>query len=336
MIPPQPLSQHRSIVTARITLLACLALLLTQNLWGHDAGDSSLPTTCCPTPQSVPPRPGDDLWMISTRHLSCLPTDKTDPNLNYQKYEPGLGWVESSHQEFQKSGDKVDAPTYIYVHGNRMDTGWSYRRSWTAYHAIAPRASGKIRFVFWSWPSDRVKGLIKDVRLKADRTQNDSYYLGWLLSEMKPNAKVGILAYSFGARISTGALHLHGDGELCGWKLKKPATDKQRRVKLVTMAAAMHNHWLSGGFPHDRAPKRIEHMRNLYNPCDTSLKRYRFITPCSDPVALGFAGIYDRAPLEGRISEVNVSHLIGGEHSPAQYLCNPTIMSRVWEKLKQE
>jgi hypothetical protein len=325
----------RSRFAPLLALLACVAWLPANIAWGQDTG-SWQPATDCPVSQCVPPRPGDDLWMISTRHLGCPKADGSDPGLQYLRYQIGTGWVESSQQVFRQ-GDAASVPTYIYVHGNRMNFSWAYRRSWTVYHALlAPRATSKIRYVFLAWPSDRIRGLLKDARAKADRTQNDAYYLAWLLSHMSPDVKVGIIAYSFGARISTGALHLHAGGELCGWKLTTPVPPKRSSVHLVTMAAALHSHWMSPGFPHARAPSRMARFLNLYNPTDSTLKRYRFLDECSSPVAMGFTGIYDRAPLGDRISEIDVACHVSRNHKPAQYLCNPQVMDMAWKALRRE
>ena len=71
-----------------------------------------------------------------------------------------------------------------------------------------------IRFVIWSWPSAQVRGQLRDVRTKANRTELAGYCLAWVLTHLPETQQVSLLGYSFGARIATGAMHLVGGGEL--------------------------------------------------------------------------------------------------------------------------
>ena len=140
---------------------------------------------------------------------------------------------------------------------------------------------------------------------------------------------VGLIGYSYGARISCGALHLLGGGSQIGLAIE-PGERPQVRVAL--WAAGEHNHWLLPGHFHGEALQQAEAWFITINCCDPALARYRFLDPCSDPVALGYAGMYGRnllpPDLNARIEEVNVSNIVGGTHDNDPYIYSLYIQNR--------
>ncbi len=305
---------------------------------------ADVPSKKTPTQKNFCPtfrvRPQDQIWVVSTRHLGCPYSDKQEPNWQLWRYEKGW-WQPRTAAEFYAQ-DSADLVTPFYIHGNRVEAGQANSDGLDVYFQLVGKLDEEppVRFVIWSWPSSQIKGQLKDVRAKADRSDVDAYYLGRFLAEMKPEVKVGLVGYSYGARIVSGALHLLGDGTLLGWQLL-PGQRPQIRVAL--WAAAEHSHWYIPGNFHGRAPAMADAWFVTVNPCDPVLARYHMLDKCSCPSAVGYAGIYGRnllpADVNARIEEVNVSNIVGGTHDMHAYLYSLYVQGRtrqyvLWHELE--
>jgi len=290
----------------------------------------SQPSVC----QTFRVRPQDQIWIVSTRHLGCPSAGKYEPALAFWRYEKG-SWQPASAAEFY-AADSADLVTPIYVHGNQIDSSLAASYGLSFYFELVGKLDSEppARFVIWSWPSDQIRGPLRDVRAKAARSDDDAYYLSYFLAHMKPEVRVGLLGYSFGARIESGAMHLLGGGSLLGQSLA-PAPRPQVRVAM--WAAAEHNHWYLPGQFHGQALAAADAWCITVNCCDPILARYRWIDKCSDPVAVGYAGIYGRnmlpSDIDARIEEVNVSNIVGREHDWRQYLYSRYIQDRTRDYL---
>jgi hypothetical protein len=271
----------------------------------------------------------DQVWVVSTRCLGCpggyLPT--------YQMWRFENGWWQPrSAAEFYAT-DSPDVVTAFYIHGNRIDQALSFRDGLEVYFQLVGRYEDRpVRFVVWSWPSDQIKGPLKDVRAKSDRSDVDSYYLANFVADIDPSVPVGIVGYSFGARITTGALHVLGGGSMVGYTVP-PGPRPSIRVAL--WAAAVHNHWLVPGAYNGNALPMADAWFNTINCCDPVLQRYRMLDACDDPEALGYAGLAGRnliAPdLNARFEERNVSNIVGSTHDMRPYLYSSYIQGRTRE-----
>ena len=175
-------------------------------------------------------------------------------------------------------------------------------------------ASQPVRFVIWSWPSDRIHGILKDVRAKAARTNTDCKYLAWTLHQLNPQTPVSLIGFSYGARIATGALHVLAGGSLDGFALA-PATKPRTPVRAVLTVAALHNYWLAEGHYHGRALEIVDSMLLVNNSCDMALKRYRFLDRSRTAAALGYMGPAGWSPHYGKIRIVDACRDVGKAHS---------------------
>jgi hypothetical protein len=288
------------------------------------AGQSSAPCT------TFRVRPQDQVWVFNTRCLGCPGGGWAgDPPWTVWKYDPETPrWLNASADEFNQH-DSPDVVTAMYIHGNQIDSGLALSDGLDTYFQLAGRFDdeGPVRFVIWSWPSDKIRGPIKDGRSKADRSDSDAYYLGKFLARMRPDVRVGIVGYSFGARITAGGLHLLGGGSTLGLALP-PAP--RPRIRVAFWAAAEHDDWLLPGRYHGQALPQAEHWLITRNCCDPALARYRWVEKCYNPVALGYSGMVGRnllAPeIDARIEELDVTHLVGGTHDNDAYLyCEPIV-----------
>ena len=107
-------------------------------------------------------------------------------------------------------------PTLIFIHGNQITPADAKREGLAVYRRIMRYGSDgpPIRFVIFSWPSSRVGGLLRDVRVKATRTDPAGCQLAWLLDQMPAETPVSLVGFSYGARIITAGLHILAGGHL--------------------------------------------------------------------------------------------------------------------------
>jgi hypothetical protein len=273
-------------------------------------------------------RPEDEVWVVSTRHLGCA-TDGPLPSLQFWRYE-NAWWQPATADEFF-AGDAVEAVTSFYIHGNQIDHPQACRDGLTVYFQLAGKFDHEppVRFVIWSWPSSKIKGPLVDVRTKAARSDSEARYLARFLQQFPGEAQVGLVGYSFGARIVSGAMHRIGSESLVS------ADAEPSRYRVALWAAAEHSDWYMPGRYHDQALAAADAWFITVNSCDPVLARYRLLEKCGDPSAVGYAGIYGRNLLppdvSSRLEVVNVSHIIGKTHLMPPYVFSLWIQDRTRE-----
>lgn len=321
--------RHALLVSLSL-LIAATGLSPCQSI-AHAATDgpeqrSTLGDVCCDDDRA------DDVWLISTRHLGCPSWDSSkEIELHVEHYGGDeAGWIEKSLDEYFASSHSAQ-PTMIYVPGNRVDwsdaidRGRHVRNSVLGCSHIEP-----IRFVIWSWPSDQIHGQLRDVRAKAARTNGEAYYLAWFLSQCDADTPLSILGYSFGARVTTGALHVLGGGKLAGRTLPQA---QPRLLRVALLAAAVHNYWLQPGACHEQALSQMDRLLIEYNSCDPVLKRYHSIEKHGRPAALGYTGMRVDESAGVWIDQHDVCCIVGNSHTEARYFNSSTITDEIREML---
>jgi hypothetical protein len=269
--------------------------------------------------------PEDEFWLISTRHLAEVSCETLPSQLEVERLELGA-WRHASLDEFAASHDR-EAVTVFYVHGNRyaphhaLEHGWAVRERLRQCGPTAP-----VRFVIWSWPSERIPGLIQDCRAKAERADLEGFYLGTVLSRLPCDARVSLVGFSFGTRIISGSLHLVAGGKLAGRVLPRECVLPRLPVRAAMLAPACHNTWLLPGSFHELALSQVDRMLVFYNSRDPILRRYRLISPSTAPQALGCTGLVGRerlGPLEDRVEQWDVAAIVGATHREERYFYSP-------------
>jgi hypothetical protein len=172
---------------------------------------------------------------------------------------------------------------------------------------------------------------MRDIRVKADRADSEGSFLGWFLAKLQPGSSVGLIGFSYGARIVSGGLQLLGGGVLNGHTLPEPPSGLPLRLRAVYLAAAMDRNWIHPSGYHGQSLSPVESVLITYNRCDPALRRFRFTEPCGRPTALGYAGVYSGSLGEaaGRVEQIDVSSVIGRTHRQAQYWNSSLILSEV-------
>lgn len=352
---PRTMNSRNSMAsTGWLAGFLCLAAFVAPPVRGADTAQPATTTeskTAVVQPAAAQPagpkvcdvfrvRDQDQVWAVSTRCLGCPVGGNQTPAWTVWRYEKN-SWQNSTSDEFYKT-DSPEVVTAFFVHGNRVDDGEALSDGLDIYFQLAGKFEDErpVRFVVWSWPSAQIKGPLKDVRSKAWRSDTDAYYIGRFLAGIDPDVQVGLIGFSYGARIINGGMHLLGGGQMVGQTL--PPTERPM-IRVALWAPATHNHWLLPGHYHGEALKMGDAWYSTINCCDPALQRYRFLEKCGDPVAQGYSGIYGRnllpPDINQRIEEVNVSCLVGGTHAMRPYLYSQPIINRtrqyvLWHELE--
>ena len=320
-------------IQAWLRILLLMMLLSSASLrpgWSATSTDS---TEAAPDSLSgTGIRAQDSLWLIGTRHLGSPHHDRCyHQHFQILRYEAS-GWENRDFSEFITDQRDVTA---FYVHGNRVDRSRVFSRGHEAYRAVVHYGdpAESVRFVVWSWPSDQICGPRRDILAKAARADSEAYYLASILNEMPDGTDVGLLGFSFGARIISGALHIIGGGSLNGRNLTSVTEPPCLQLRAVLMAAAMDNDWWLPYGRHDRAPGIAEQLLVQFNSSDPALKLYPRIDR-RRPQALGYRGIAGLGGLDSqRVQQQNVQCLLGKTHDVSRYFHSPTVMQRARQTL---
>jgi hypothetical protein len=278
-------------------------------------------------------RPQDAIWLIDTRHIgSICGAGDGAPDLAVWQLLPNGRWARSSIAAFRATDDTAVITT-VYVHGNRVESGEATAIGLSAYRIVSSEASDEVRLrhVIWSWPSERVCGVLRDFQAKSQRTLSDSHYLARVVSGIHPEIEISLIGYSFGASIVTGAAHLVGGGTVAGRSLPVAQCGDRRHLRVVAIAAAMDNDALLPNRAHGEAIHELDRMLLVYNSCDPVLRRY-YLAADGHPHALGFTGLvcpYQLGKAAKRIDEMDAAWWIGRTHDWDAYARSTTIVDKV-------
>ncbi len=277
------------------------------------------------------PRSSDQIWLVNTRGVCDV---SGGSGWSTARYDAGY-WKGADDNAFLASDDR-ETVTVIYVHGNRMDSAGAEARGLAIYRELfSSHEGGKVRFVIWSWPSTQIHGLARDVRAKAARSDDEAYLLARFLAPIPENRRVGLIGFSYGARIIGGGLHILGGGQLVGRGME---SGERASLRIVYWAAAVQNDWLLPGNVHYRAMPLGQSWLNIYTNCDSVLWRFDKVDKCDGSPALGYVGLaggksYLPADLAGRYEDFDVTHLISGEHRSEPYFFQSEIIRRTREEV---
>ena len=220
--------------------------------------------------------------------------------------------------------------TWIFVHGNQIPPGEAVKRGRAVYQRVRACSSteGPIRFVIWSWPSERNTNRLKDAQIKRNRTNVESFLLGSFISAIAEDGPVRFVGYSFGARIVAGALHLSSGGQLDGHCLGG-TTIPVTPYRVALLAAAVESDGLQGCGRYRHGLDHVESLLLMNNSRDQAL-RFFWILTSEKPKALGAVGANSR-PHHVALRQYDWADQIGKDHSLWQYLDRPFIIQQLAE-----
>ncbi len=281
------------------------------------------------------PRAEDQIWVVSARCLSCGDYDGQFEHLKVWKYEKAGGWVPSNVANFYASDDGA-AATSIFVHGNRIAHCEAFSNGWQVYTSLARCApmARPIRFVIWSWPSDKIDGgQREDVQVKAERTAPAAHYLARFVDRISPDVPVSLIGYSFGSRIITGSLHLLGGGTICSQALAtRVHPQRTAGIRAVLMASALDCDWLLPGHAHGLALSQVDFALLVNNECDRALRFYPRMYGRGGPSALGYEGLATNCLSAGdqpKVAQMDACCYVGKQHDWTLHFGSSAITARI-------
>ena len=162
-------------------------------------------------------RVNDEIVLISSRPVGCSCDAQTlQSGLRCQrcvvtKESSQRHWYDVDLLEILHQNNS-SVPTVVFVHGNQISAGQDKRQGLVVYRRMMSCADQNrpIRFIIFSWPSAKISGPLRDIRVKAARTRPVGCQLAWVLDQIPGDVQLGLIGYSYGARVITGALHLLG------------------------------------------------------------------------------------------------------------------------------
>jgi hypothetical protein len=289
-----------------------------------------------------PLRAADRVVLVSTRPVGCsTSTAELEAGVAAAVYEqqdaPCCGtWRDAPLDEALASLDPA-TPTIVFIHGNQIEACDAPAVGLRVVRRLGACADDErpLQVVVFSWASGKVPGLLRDFREKAARTRPVAYQLAWLLGKLPRETPVGLLGYSYGARVSSGAAHLIAGGSLGGLSLTEAQRSAaQRPLRGVFLAAAEDACWLAPGRYHGLAMESFDTLLLTKNPRDPAMKYYKFVPKKPDPPALGGVGpIGLSADARPRVATKDVTSAVGRSHDLFDYLAAPGIASGAWRRL---
>jgi len=278
--------------------------------------------------------PEHDEWLISSRRSSTC----GDPLVGYEMLEywrgdGNCGWIAATAEEFHATDDPR-VPTIFFVHGNRVSRGEAKQmgRQWVRRFEGAEYGEGPARLVIFTWPSDQIaRKPIEDVRVKAQRSEAHAWYLAALVDSIPSDVPVGLIGYSYGARLISASLHLLGGGRIAGRQLVREEVPSPRPLRAVLLAAALDHHWLGEGQHHGLALSQVDSLIVFVNREDALLRLYPRLFGRGGPDALGRTGVVSRSRLGvhgSKLRQINVAGAVGKHHDWQSYVNSGSIMNR--------
>jgi hypothetical protein len=281
----------------------------------------------------------DEIDVVNTRSICSCDVKSLRRDLKFESYairdEAGSrGWQPSDLESFLAFDSTV--PTIIFIHGNQITPGEAKSAGLAVYRKLILQGcdAPRIRFVIFSWPSSKVRGLLRDVREKAARTEPAGFHLAWLMDQMPAETNISLVGFSFGARIITGGLHVLGGGSLGGsLKLSDRTHPNRTPVNAVLIAAASHSYWLAEGQHHGRALSQVDRVLLINNCSDRAMRYYDLLVPGrGGPQALGLRGPTRLSPqYASKIFNRDVSRYVGSQHELMVYVCAYGDAGLIWD-----
>lgn len=285
-------------------------------------------------------RAGDEIFEVNVRGAcSSTNVERLRSKMVVREFAPSCGsasrWLQTDFTRITQSS-VPGVSTVFYVHGNQVSASDARRRSLDVYRRLVRVACDDrpIRFVLFSWPADEERGVLKDFRLKAARTRPAGWQLGWVLHQMEPDTQIGLIGYSYGARIVGGAAHVLGGGSLSGLSLCDCRPVARPPVRVAFIAAATHAHWFGAAQYHGQALTQIDRLMLLVNKHDPAMRFYKWVEKNSSPTAMGLNGpCCLSAEQRSRVECYNCTTCVGRSHDLYEYLAPRGTMTQMWRHL---
>ncbi len=341
---PAPTCGLIGLISAAASLPALLLLVLVFMACAAPAAEASTkPEAETQGPQST----AQSVWIISTRSAPlCNRCRVIGATLDYWRMDIDddgcRRWLPSDKDEFH-GADRPGIPTCFHIHGNRTSHRYAISEGLGLLKCLENQAHGQqFRMVIWSWPSGRTCGPNrKDARVKAARSDVQAYYFARCARRLHPQARVGMIGYSFGARVISGALEMLAGGCIAGYRLDlqeetaqgtAPATLADLpQIRIVLIASATDRCCLLPGRRNGSALDLVDWALITRNGRDPVLRWYPKMYGFSGPQATGFSGPALTCQQRQKTEVLNLSCTVGKSHLWQRYLCSSRLYWRLGE-----
>jgi len=292
------------------------------------------------TPRRTAP---DEIVLLSTRAIGTkCRADAMERGLKCYRYE--VSATGKSHWRATDWHDLLDRspavrPTIVYVHGNRVTAGQDRSEGMRVYRSLKRSgcSEGPVRLIIWSWPSAPVRGLLKDYKIKANRTDPVAWQLAWFLDQLPSETRLSLIGFSYGSRVVSGATHLLTGGHLGALAITNLRHPQRPPMRVALLAAAFDADWIEPGHYFGRSISRIERLVVTINPHDPAMRFYHLINGRRGVHALGKQGIRSSATMgtaARRVRQLNFASDVGRSHALTDYLAANNKMKTVWRELQ--
>lgn len=337
---------------ARTIWAALLAIFTLGWLWGGDAAEISAqdltaaspnlsqpfqtatesPLWSCPDDESLAnpdcrenpdwlPQPGDEIWLVNTRGLANGISDcNLAPQLPVSRWQNGQFKAASLPELLEVSAQRPTVRNVTYIHGNFTDYNWSVRRGLEVYSHCFGQSGNRqpVRFIIWSWRSERETLLPRDYQIKSQRAVSEGSRVHSLVSQLGPQPPI-VIGYSLGAQATLSALAQPGSAEENTWTV-------------TLIAAALDPHFCSTLRNNQEISRRVERLVLFTNHVDPALNCSRRITrrTSSNPNPPSqYSIIPQLRGGQASLEQFEVSHEVGHHHAISRYLGSPTVSSHL-------
>jgi hypothetical protein len=273
------------------------------------------------------PQAGDEIWLVNTRQLGdCFSDCNLVPDL------PVSCWVNGEFQQksladlLEQVAATPQTRNIVYIHGNFTDLGWSIRRGLQFYNGCFANAPARpaIRFIIWSWRSERETLLGRDYQIKSQRAVAEGCRLNSLVDRLGPSRPI-VIGYSLGAQATLSALSQNSSPESQPWVV-------------ALIAAALDPHFCGALRNNSQISARFSHLvvfTNHVDPalnCSLRITRRAMANPNPPSQYSIVPNLKSKHP---SVQQYEVSREVGHHHSISYYIEAPTVSQQVRALLDQ-
>lgn len=273
------------------------------------------------------PQAGDEIWLVNTRQLGdCFSDCNLVPDLPVSRWVNGEFQPQSLAELLDQVATTPQTRNIVYIHGNFTDLGWSVRRGLQFYNGCFANAPARppIRFIIWSWRSERETLLGRDYQIKSQRAVAEGCRLNSLVDRLGPTRPI-VIGYSLGAQATLSALSQTGSPESQPWVV-------------ALIAAALDPHFCGTLRNNTQISERFSHLVVFTNHVDPALNcslriTRRAIANPNPPSQYSIVpNLKSKHP---SVQQYEVSREVGHHHSISYYIEAPTVSHQVRALLDQ-
>ena len=277
--------------------------------------------------QDCQPQAGDEIWLVNTRQLGdCFSDCNLVPDLPVSRWVNGEFQPHSLAELLDQVGTTPQTRNIVYIHGNFTDLSWSIRRGLQFYNGCFANAPARppIRFIIWSWRSERETLLGRDYQIKSQRAVAEGCRLNSLVDRLGATRPI-VIGYSLGAQATLSAL-------------SQTASPQSQPWVVALIAAALDPHFCGTLRNNGNISERFSHLvvfTNHVDPalnCSLRITRRAMANPNPPSQYSIVPNLKSKHP---SVQQYEVSREVGHHHSISYYIEAPTVSQQVRALLDQ-